>query len=207
MGYYPRNPPLARRGYIPSADFEKLVAEACAFVAKTPDDEKNKGRQQNRYGELINFLFDGGKLAMVSYVNGRITNEKTRAWNEYRVYTDGGKWAEALRHVEGMANKFKDDANLVKRAGWCKGDILRDRMKKYDEAIQAYRTVSDPPGTLWAIVECHKRKGDLNAVTAQLIEIENAFPNEGARAALERANYFHSRQREKHRHSAYIMKK
>lgn len=183
---------LADKKYIPSADFERLVADTCAYVAKTADDEKNKGRQQRRYAEIFDTLLRGWRLDQASYVNSRITNEKTRAWNEFNILVKREKWEDAIRQLDTMQGKFKDDAGTVKSIGWNKADILRDRMKKYDEAIQLYRSISDPPGTLWAIVECHKRKGDGASVIAQLIEIENAFPNDGPRAALDRAYYYHN---------------
>ncbi len=181
---------LAGRGnIIKASEFEKLVQEAISCIAKTPDDDKNKDRQQNRYKEMTNLLIDGNRLLDATVANSRISDKQTVAWNGYRILEKQEKWNDAIKHLETSSDAFKSDAAFVKKCNWAKASILKDRLKKYDDAIKLYREISEPPGTLWAIAECQQRKGDLSSALKTLIEVENAFPNDGPEAAWRRAQY------------------
>lgn len=181
---------LAGRKFISAEKFEDLVSETCKFVAGVPDGEE-KGRQEKRFKEIVTDLINRGSYSQALYVNTRIKDAKTRAWNEYEVLKRTGKWQEAVAQLDKITGTFKDDARSVKEAGYQKGWILRDRLNKPDEAVEVYKGINDPPTNLWQIVECYRRKNDVSNVIRQLIEIENAFPDCGSRAAWERAEFQH----------------
>lgn len=180
---------LAGRKIVSDQEFEKLVQEAVGFIAKTPDDEKNKDRQQARYQEMTNKLINGNRLLDASVANSRISDKKIVAWNEFRILEKQNKWADAVKHLDSVKENFKTDAEFVTKCNWAKGDVLKDHLKKYDDAIKVFLEISQPPKTLWEIVDCNYRKGDLPAALKGLIEIENAFPDSGAAAAWRRAQY------------------
>lgn len=183
---------LSSKRYVSAAAFEKMVSDAVAEVLKTPDDERNKGRQQNRLNELVEMLFQNRQWDHAGYVNNKLTDKKRRAWNEYRVLEGKGQWDEALKKLEIISAMFKDDSKYVSQCNWKKAWILRDYKHEYDNAIKVYREIGEPPATLWQIAECHKRKKDHTAVIAQYIEIENAFPDNGPEAAWNRCVYYNS---------------
>lgn len=175
---------LAKKG-----EFSQIIRDLVSFISKEPDDEKNKGRQQKRYVEVTDLLINKWRLTDAAFVNSRITSPKTSQWNQYRIYARQDKWEDALKHLDAISNANKGDAEFYKKCRYEMANILKDKQKKYDDAIKIYRELSDPPRTLWEIVDCNNRKGDLQAAIRGLIEIENAFPNEGPEAAWRRAQY------------------
>ncbi len=197
------------RSFLKPSQFEDLVSETCKFIASVPDDEKNKGRQDNRYKTVTRFLIDSRAYDQELYVNARIKDRKAAAWNELDCMERRGKFTDAVAHLDKMMSNFKDDAGLVRSAGYRKGAIQRDRLGQYDEAIKTYQNVSDPPHSLWELVTCYQRKKDSQAALKQLIEIENAFPDHGPRAAWARASYQHSlgNKAQAVKEGRYIMKK
>ncbi len=178
------------RRFMKPAELEDIVAQCCKHVA-TLSIEKDVNRRVNCYNHIVSLLIQARRFDQATYVNNRIDNLKTRGWNEYEILRHQNKWQESIAQLDRIRANFKDDANLVRRANWARGWIYRDQLRKYDDAIAAYREVADPPRNLWDIAECHKRKNDKNAAIRQYIEIENAFPNDGPAAAWARADYYH----------------
>lgn len=182
---------LAAKRFVKDAEFDKRVADALNYVLKTPDDEKNKDRQQKRIARLVELLFQCNRWEHGAYVNNRIKDEKIRAWNQYRSLEGLRKWDDALTQLDTISNKFGTDVKLVNRAGWNKAWILQHAKKEYDEAIKVYRAIGEPPRTLWEVAECQKKKKDSKAAIQTYIEIENSFQDEaGPEAAWRRATYY-----------------
>lgn len=185
---------LARHRFVRSSEFDKLVSEAVEFVIKTPDPKDKNGKiiaqQQPRLATLVGILLGTGRYEHAGYVNTRIKDDKVRSWNEYLVLSGQNKWEDAIRHVDQIAGRFASDAAMVSKCGWAKADILHHRLHKYDEAIVIYRSIGEPPGTLWQIAECYRKKGDIASAATTYNEIENAFPKSGAEAAWRRGNLY-----------------
>lgn len=181
--YYKAIQYIAVNRFLAPQEFDKLVSEAIDFVLKTPDPKDKKGnpvnQQQQRISALVELLFRHGSFERAGYVNTRIKDDKTRAWNEYRVLEGLKKWDEALVLLKQISGKFSTDAAMVSRCDWATGDIYLYRKGQYDDAIKIYQSIGQPPKTLWRIAECHRRKNDINSAAMTYNEIENAFPNSG----------------------------
>ncbi len=173
------------------AAFDKRIADAIKLILDTPDDEKNKDRQQKRLAALVDMLYQSHRWAHGAYVNTRIKDPKKRAWNEFLSLEGMKKWDDALKQLDSISGKFSTDAKLVRDAGWRKGWILQHAKHQYDEAIKVYREIGEPPRTLWEIAECQKRKKDSQGAIQTYLEIENSFQKtDGPEAAWRRATYY-----------------
>ncbi len=173
------------------AAFDKRIADAIKLILDTPDDEKNKDRQQKRLATLVDMLYQSHRWAHGAYVNTRIKDPKKRAWNEFLSLEGMKKWDEALKQLDSISGKFSTDAKLVRDAGWRKGWILQHAKHQYDDAIKVYREIGEPPRTLWEIAECQKRKKDSQGAIQTYLEIENSFQKtDGPEAAWRRATYY-----------------
>lgn len=198
-----------RKDIMKDPEFEKLVAECAKYVAGVADDEKNKGRMQKRYAEIVDVLIQGGRYDQALYMNAKLDNRQAAAWNEYVINARQNKWDECIKQLDGIASVYKSDSDFVTKAKWEKAAILKDRLRKFDDAIKVYQEISQPPRTLWEIQECHLRKDDVKSAIAVLIEIESAFPNDGPDAALRRAQIYHSKGNKELciKECRYVMKK
>ena len=117
-------------------------------------------------------------------------NKLKAAWNEYRILEKQQKWEDAIKQLDSIKEANKGDSATVSKSLWEKGEIYKERLKKYDEAIKVYQELGQPPRSLWQIQECHHRKGDLKSAVAVLNEIEAAFPDDAPEAAWRRAEYY-----------------
>lgn len=164
-------------------EFDELVSQAMDFILKTPNTKDKNGNlvdnQQKRLAALVEMLFRNGAFERAGYVNSRIKDDKTRAWNEYRVLEGLKKWDAALTLLDQISGKFASDSGMVSRCDWKKADILHYHKNKYDDAIKIYQSIGQPPATLWRIAECYRKKGDNKSALTTYNEIENAFPNSG----------------------------
>ena len=77
----------------------------------------------------------------------------------------------------------------AKLALWAKARFLHWD-KRYKEAIAAYKACDNPPDNLWPIIECQAALGNWQHAVQELVEMENFFENEAARAALMRAEIY-----------------
>jgi len=178
---------MQARKFVNDMEFDKRVNNIANYIQKTPDDEKNKGRQQQRLGWLFNKLLEFGRDPQAAYINTLIKNEHTRVWNEYVLIERKKDWEACLKKLDAIEAKFKDDS---KSCGWKRADIHHTKLHKYDEAIKLYRAVGDPPATLWRIADCCKAKKDSASALKTYIEIENSFPDSGPQAAWARCTYY-----------------
>ncbi len=180
----------AGRRLVTSATFDGMVRDALELAKKTPDDEKNPGRQQKRIISLVDLLFQTSRWDHAAYVNSNVKDEEVRMWNEYRVLEGKSMWQEALDKLEAFKGKFASKSGLVSKANWKKAWILRDKMRKYEEAIKVYYEISQPPSTLYDIAECHKRNKKPQQAYQIYNEIEGSFSDtDGANAAWHRTVY------------------
>lgn len=181
---------LATHRFLSNAAYEKMVSDAVNTILKEPDPKNDKGRQQKRLESLVEILFRGGRWEHGGFVNRKISDEKKRAWNEFRVKEGLHQWDDALKALELISSKFSADPAMVTRATWSKAYILRDRKGDFDGAIKAFRATGEPPRSLLEIAEAQKRKKDHKAVIQTYLEVENSFPDYGAHAAMCRSDYY-----------------
>lgn len=188
--YYRAVEYAAYYGVLSGQDFDTLVSQTMDFILKTPNTKDKNGNlvdtQQKRLVDLVEMLFRRYAFARAGYVNTRIKDDKIRVWNEYRVMEGLKKWDEALVLLDQISGKYASDAAMVSKCGWATASIYHYQKKKYDDAIKVYQSIGQPPGTLWRIADCYRLKGDINSAAMSYNEIENAFPAEGAKAALAR---------------------
>ena len=186
----------ARYRILSSADFDKLVSQTTDFILKTPNPKDKKGNvidnQQKRLTELVDMLFRNWAFERAGYVNTRIKDDKVRAWNEYRVLEGLKKWDEALVLLQQISGKFASDAAMVSKCDWATAGIYHYHKGQLDDAIKIYRSIGQPPATLWRIADCQRRKGDNKAAITTYLEIENAFPksDDAGNAAWHRGDLY-----------------
>jgi len=175
---------------VPANEFSNIVQEALAFIAKTPDDEQNIDRQQKRYAELADLLIGANRPNEATIASSRLADPKKRAMNEYRILVAQEKWADALKQAESAVAAYAADAEYVKSLNWSRVWVMKEKTRQYDDAIKVLGDISELPRTLWEKSDIQWRKGDLQAAMSTLIEIENAFSDQGPRAAWTRAHYY-----------------
>jgi len=171
--------------YGDKAERTQLIDEAIAYVKKLAD----KKDANNKFAWLGDRMRDARDFAGAKYCIDQMTDPPYRAYKEYELLGRQGKWNEAvgvLQMIEKMNNKYWSPRALGERA-----HVYKDVMHKYGDAIEIYRQIAKPPGTLWAIQDCYKRWGKLNEALATLTEIENMFPKDAPNAAWHKASYYH----------------
>ena len=111
-----------------------------------------------------------GKFELLHYYHSR-----HHGWNPRA----GLPLADALVKVDLYATE----------AWWAKAEF-HDSLKEYAKAIAAYQNCQNEPANLWRIAHCHwKLKKPASALT-QLREIENFFPGEASKAAMQIAYWY-----------------
>ena len=82
------------------------------------------------------------------------------------------------------------DPKVLRAARQKRAHVQHERTGEYDEAIEVYLLLADPPDTLWGIQSCHKRAGRWKEAVATLNEIIGMFPKLAPRAMLTKAEYY-----------------
>ena len=117
---------------------------------------------------------DYGKSELLRYHHDRHSG----GWNPQA----GLPLAEDLTKVD----KYAADA------WWAKAEFL-DSLKRYSEAIAAFRNCQNEPENLRRIAQCQRKLKKWDAAVAQYREIENFFPSHASRAAWELAECYDER--------------
>ena len=150
--------------------------------------EKNEGAVNSRANEAIGILLDRGKADMARTVPDLMKGALTQGWARYMIESRVGNWKGAAQHLEEYIARKPDPAAL-KRAKWALADICRERTGEVDRAVKLYREIDDPPGTLWALVDCYRRLGKKKEAYMTLDEIASIFEKEAPRAVIRQAQY------------------
>ena len=164
----------------------QLLTEAAVAFVKTVED---KGDANNKYAWLSDRLRDAGDFAGCRHCIEQMTDRPYATYKEYEMLARQNKWDNALSGLENIETMGNE--RWEKRARGERARVYKDVLRQYEKAIELYRQIAEPPGTLWAIQECHKRRGKLNEALATLTEIENMFPKDAPRAAWHKASYYH----------------
>ena len=170
----------------PAKELDSLMVEAAKYI----DSVKDEKLRQKYYSDLENMLRENNMFAAAHYINGKISDKIQAAKNEYYTLQREEKWEDALKYLATVRDNFKTQSEFVIWTKWEQAWVLKERQRKYDEAIKVYQEIAQPPRTLWEIQECYYRNNNLEKALSTLIEIENAFPDDGAEAAWRRAEYY-----------------
>ena len=107
-------------------------------------------------------------------------------WKRVAIYGSQKQHENTLKVLDEIA---KADANLTVKVKQRKAGIYFE-MKKYSDAIKLYSEVGSPPGSLYSIAECYFRMKNIKSAIRSLTEVENAFPDQAADAALRKVRYY-----------------
>ncbi len=169
------------------AVLEKAINEADAFIKTVKKAED----ADTMYSYLIDRLREGRKFSRARYLVNRISNRVLAAWKEYDILGHGeGKWKDAVKKLDQIEENGdeKEKMRAMESRAW----VYKERLRMYDEAIEQYRKLSNPPKNLWGIQECYYRQGNMKNALTTLREIESSFPNDAPNAAWHRA-YYHQK--------------
>ena len=115
----------------------------------------------------------------------RIETPPLALWKEIEVLGAQEKWADQAEKCEELEKM--DDKTYSLRALRLRASLYKDRLARYEEAIKLYAMINDPPGTIWATVDCYERMGKPEKAEEALTEIENFFERDAPQAALRKA--------------------
>ncbi len=164
---------------------DPIVDEMVGIVKKVQDRADANGK----YAWIVDRLREGNDVVRARYVIGLIADPPLATYKDSELLNAEGKHKEAiarLEEVEKMGNP-QWAATAQERKAW----VYKDCLQNYEAAIKIYRQINKPPGTLWSTQECFIRWGKLDDAITTLSEIENSFPEDAARAAWQKAHYFH----------------
>ncbi|NQU22118.1 MAG: tetratricopeptide repeat protein [Candidatus Nealsonbacteria bacterium] len=111
-----------------------------------------------------------GKFELLRYYHDR-----HRGWNP----SAGLPLADGLVKVDRYATE----------AWWAKAEF-HESLKEYAKAIAAFQNCQNEPANLWRIAHCHWKLKKPTSAFTQLREIENFFPKEGSKAAMQTAHWY-----------------
>lgn len=183
--YYAKWLWFMRLRYRDRAELELVASE----VLEVLEGEPGHREHDERLAWAAARMRETGLYDLAGMLLDRMTNRARAAYEEHHIMAAQDKWAEAadrLRDVENMG-----DEDWARRAVNSRAWIYKERLRKYDEAIDLYQQIDNPPSTLWDIQTCHYRAGRNKQAMAVLTEIENMFPAEAARAAWQKTYYLH----------------
>jgi len=109
-------------------------------------------------------------------------------WAEYEIGEQSGDWPAALKtldKIEGMNNPA-----ALARARELRANIYHQHTREYAKAIEVYRTIAKPPGTLWNIQDCYRKLGKTPEAINTLDEIAGMFDSDAPKAVFTKAEYY-----------------
>ncbi len=108
-------------------------------------------------------------------------------WAEYRVAESANDWKNALLALDKLEGV--NDAHALRESREKRAWIYKDQTRQYDQAIEMFQLIADPPRTLWQIQECYRAAGRTGEARNTLDEIAGSFPQEAPRAVFKKAEY------------------
>ncbi|MCJ8330359.1 MAG: hypothetical protein HRT89_16315 [Lentisphaeria bacterium] len=164
---------------------KKLRDNEINQTIKYIDSLKDKKDRIGKYGWVVDRLRETGRHEQALNIARRIPERFSSMYKVYQVTGHGmGKWADAAKILQEMIKA--NDKIWSKRAQNDLAWVYMEHLRKYDDAIKLYQLISNPPHTLWPIKICYERKGDFKKALLTLNELENMFPDQAARAALDK---------------------
>lgn len=164
---------------------DKTFEEAMQLAKKTEltDEERDK-----RYAALSDSLRDLHQFALARETLTYMKNRNTALWREEHIVGHRmGRWADAIPILDQIA--ALDPKKTDRRVLWEKGTIYEQRLGKYEEALKIFRSLAEPPKTLWHIQSCYRKMGKADAAINTLKELSSMFPDQAAKATFTQAEY------------------
>jgi len=161
---------------------ERLVGLVDYLRTTEMDEELRTQRAQWVIKEYSHRGWQRRAFPLLSLIHDPVT----RLWTQYQLHIQLEEWEEAL----GMLDLLQDrnEPELTRRVRWTRAELF-ERLKRWDEAIQEYITIAEPPETLWALVNCYRKSGKRKECFATLVEIASIFPDHAAKAVFTRAEF------------------
>lgn len=162
---------------------DRMVAKLAERIRALSDAAERDGRA----ADLVRRLVDANRAAEARPLLELISDPSRRARSGASIgwrLRDGDFVVKHLAVLEGDPDPAVAGAAKREHARCCR-ELLRD----YDGAIRLYGEASAPPGTLWAVAECHRLAGRKEKAYAVLSEIFAMFPDEAAAAMLRKGDW------------------
>lgn len=167
---------------------DKASELALALVTKLRSDNLTPAEKDSRARRLINNLVEASMAVEARTLLELIEGVPQRLSVAYSLEERTGHYEEAEKVLDQM--EMQPDPDYVKNAKRMRAYLYKDRMNKCKEAIPLFMEAVDPPTSLWAIQECHRRIGEKDKAQQTLTEIASIFPAEASRAMYQKAEYF-----------------
>ncbi len=164
----------------------RLIDEIIPLTQALPEEKD----RNTRYAWLADRMREAGDWTSAECCISKMTDPLHAVYKRYEMAYYQSDWKQAIEHlvhVENANHQYWSPRALGSHAA-----LLKDRLARYEEAIALYRKMNNPPHNLWAIQECYYRWGKLQEALTTLNEIENSFPDNAARAAWQKASYYHA---------------
>jgi tetratricopeptide (TPR) repeat protein len=177
---------MARMGYCPEPT-SPAAAVWDTIVARTLDLHKTQFGEErdNGFARVCDLLAGAGCLERAYRVAERIEDPGLAQWKRIELLGREEKWVEMAKACEELEQITDPDYSA--RALRKRADLYRERLAKYEEAIRLYGVINDPPGTIWATIECYERWGKPEQAVASCSEIEGFFENDAPLAGFRKA--------------------
>ncbi len=144
----------------------------------------------------IRDMTDDEKESLVQYMAGRdesVVEPLCRSFED----EDRGKMVllnfySGKRDVDNalpLADELSNSERFAEAAIWIKATLLQG-VRRFDEAIMAFRQSNRAPDNFWQIASCYASMGQIDRALQQYREIESFFENQAPEARLRAARLF-----------------
>ncbi len=171
-------PGLADAGAL--ALWDTLMARALVNYRECNFDERNNG-----IAGLIDIAGSAQQHERALDLTAAMDNRPLAVWKIVHVYQRQRNWQAAAAACEDLEKM--DDTSLALQALRTRAELYKDRLARYEEAIQLYNQINEPPRTVWEIVDCYVRWQRPADAYRTLTELENFFEREAPQAAWRKA--------------------
>ena len=160
--------------------WDSLVSRSVDLCKSFMGAERDQG-----LATLIDRLLNADSPDRALAVAGQIENAALARWKTIEILGCQKKYAEMAKACEDLEKM--DDKNLAMQALRTRAGLYKDQLARYEDAIRLYNAINDPPGTVWAIVDCYTKAGKPDEAVSSCTEIENFFESEAPAAAFRKA--------------------
>lgn len=163
---------------------DTLVNEIAGSLTKVADPKTRSARANDFIDKLLRI----GRGKEAKLLLQHVSDPVARAWKGSDIgwrLGDGNFVVECLKPLEAMPDPKVSDEAKRKHAACCQ-QLLHD----YDTAIKLYEEAPAPPGTLWAVADCHRAAGRKPRAQQVLDEICSIFPNDAPNAMLRKGDWY-----------------
>ncbi len=162
------------------AVWNTLMARAVANYREQPFDDRNNG-----IAGLVDIAVTALQFARALDLTNAMDNRPLATWKTVEVYQRQRNFTAAAAACEELEKM--DDIELAMRALRTRAALYKDQLARYEEAIQLYNQINEPPATVWAIVDCYIKWQRPEEADRVLTELENFFEREAPQAAMRKA--------------------